>query len=106
MEVLTETDVEAKNLDTITTACHHFLPEKTLRRRPPDLPWVTDGTKRLMSQRNHAHHESNVTLCKSLRTRVICEVKLAEKKIYPSELQHLKDADSSKRLGQIMQLWH
>lgn len=103
MEVLPETDVEVKRvkyLDAIATAFHHFFPEKTFRGQPADPPSITDGIKRLMNQRSHAHIEGIVTLYRSLR--IIREIKLAKNNFNPSKLQQLKDADSSKRSGQIM----
>lgn len=81
-------------------------PSTTSSRRKPfepaDPPSITDGIKRLMNQRNHAHLEGIVTLYRSLR--IIREIKLAKNNFYPCKLQQLKDADSSKRSGQIMQL--
>nr|XP_027212358.1 uncharacterized protein LOC113805543 [Penaeus vannamei] len=75
---------------SITSAYHHFFPEKKLRKHCGDLPWITDRIKRLMNQRDHAHRTSNTALYKSLRNKVIREIKLAKANFYPSKLHHMK----------------
>ncbi|XP_050728151.1 uncharacterized protein LOC127004456 [Eriocheir sinensis] len=107
VEVFTVPDVQTKwnnYLSSITAAYHHFFPEKKIRRHPADLPWITDKIKRLMQPRSHAHQTGNTNLYKSLRNKVIREIKLAKRNCYPDKLQHLKESDSSKWYGQIKQL--
>lgn len=71
-------------------AFHHLFPEKTFRGQPADPPSITDGMKRLMNQRSHAHLEGIVTPYRSLRN--IREIKLAKNDFYPRKIQQLKDA--------------
>jgi len=77
-------------LSTVTTAFHHFFPEKSLSTHPSDLPWITGRIKRLIQQRNQAFHSHNITAYKSLRNTVIREIKTAKKTFYHNKLQHLQ----------------
>ena len=107
VEVLTIEDVETKWMNyitSITTAYHHFFPEKSLRTHPADLPWMTDRIKRLMEERNRSFHTGNTTLYKSLRNKVIREIKTAKKQYYPTKLHHLKQTNVSQWFNKIKEL--
>ena len=96
MEVLSFADVQSKwdnYHQTITEAYHHFFPEKTVSLHPADAPWITHRVKRLMQQRNRAHHRRNTDLYKQLRNKIIREIRAAKKAHYPTKLRHLKQTN-------------
>ena len=91
-EVLEEEDVHTKwrNYFTTTTeAFHHYFPTKDITVDPSDAPWMTPCIKRLLRQRDRAFH-SSPDQYRSLRNRVIREIKKAKASYYPDKIHHLK----------------
>ena len=102
-EVLDVEDVETKwnNYTTTTTeAFTHFFPLKNFSVDPSDAPWMTPRLKRLIKQRNRAYY-TNRALFRSLRNKVIREIRAAKSSYYPNKLHHLKQQDSSKWFSRI-----
>ena len=105
-EVLAAEDVETKwrNYSTTTTeAFHHFFPVKDFSVHPSDAPWMTPHIKRLMKQRNRAYYTDRA-LFRSLRNKVIREIRRAKSSYYPEKLHHLKQQNSSQWFGKIKSL--
>ncbi|MCP4985945.1 MAG: reverse transcriptase family protein [Colwellia sp.] len=99
-------DVETKwkNYATTTTeAFHHFFPVKNFTVDPSDAPWMTPRLKRLIKQRNRAYYTDRA-LFRSLRNKVIREIKAARKSFYPDRIHQFKQVDSSKWFGKIRAL--
>ena len=105
-EVLDAEDVETKWRNyTITTteAFHHFFPVKDFSVNPSDAQWMTPRLKRLIKQRNRAFYIDRA-LFRSLRNKVIREIRAAKLSYYPDKLHHLKQQDSSKWFSRIKAL--
>ena len=105
-EVLEAEDVETKwkSFTTTTTeAYHHFFPVKDFTVDPSDAPWMTPRLKRLIKQRNRAYY-TDPALFRSLRNKVIREIRAAKSSYYPDKLHHLKQQDSSKWYSKIKAL--
>ncbi|XP_050721171.1 uncharacterized protein LOC127001045 [Eriocheir sinensis] len=105
-EVLSVEDVQDKwnnYQQTITTAHHHFFPEKSLRTHPSDAPWITPRIKRLMQQRNSAFF-TDPSLFKHLRNKVIREIKAAKLTYYPNKIHKLKQGNISRWYSKIRDL--
>ena len=106
-EVTTPQDVNEKwnNFHTtLISAYHHFFPLETFYVHPKDEPWITPRIKRLLQQRNRAFATNNLIRYRSLRNKVIRELKQAKKNHYPNKIAHLKDSNISLWFDKIKQL--
>ncbi len=105
-EVLTVDDVSIKwdnYVSTTTQAYHHFFPTKEMTLHPCDVPWITPRIKRIMKQRNRAFHTDS-NLYRTLRNKVIREIRSAKKCFYPTKIHRLKEASVSQWFTKIKDL--
>lgn len=105
-EVLTVDDVCTKwdnYVSTTTQAYHHFFPTKRMTMHSSDVPWITPRVKRLMQQRNRAFYIDS-SLYRTLRNKVIREIRSAKKSFYPTKIHHLKQASISQWFTKVKDL--
>ncbi|KAK4323709.1 hypothetical protein Pmani_005611 [Petrolisthes manimaculis] len=106
IEVTEPQDVHTKfhnYVNTTTEAYHHYFPTKTIRVHPADTPWMTPRIMRLLQLRNKLFY-TDPAQYRSLRNRVIREIKTDKARHYPEKMQHLKQANNRQWYSKIKSL--
>ncbi len=73
----------------------HF-PEKSVKRRKEDKPWITDKLKSMMKARDRAYKQGNDQMYKSLRNDIQREISVAKEKYYNNNIDNLRNNNTGK----------
>ncbi|XP_071947377.1 uncharacterized protein [Antedon mediterranea] len=90
--------------DTLTSAYNKFFPTKHLRVYSTDRPWITPYIKKLIRYRQTAFRKKKHERYKTLRNKVIWEIKKAKEKYYRYKVKMLEVSNPRKWYDKVKQI--
>ena len=67
-----------------------YFPQKSVRRRHDDKPWLTERLRRMINKRSKAYQRGNTELYNKLRNQIQHEICLTKEKFYETKVAGLK----------------